>query len=327
MEDQQSAAGDLTGDAVEPAVAEVDESHSATTEDATSDAPKKTRTRRGLFAGRKRAGVAALPAAVAGGESPSTAIEDVTPGVSGEKSDEAPEAPAASDVASDESPGEPASSDEKASIETTAAGETAAASETADTEATADAGEADPEAPEATKTRRRLLAGKWAGVVAAAAAVLFVGSAAFAGATLQPYLTDRATAATKLKVAQAAANAITTLWTYTPENMDKLADRAAGYLSGDFGAQYRKFVDAIVGPNKQAKITNSTQVAGAAVESLDGSDAVVIVYTNTTSTSPLNKNIPSLKYLSYRLFMKRTNGHWLVTRMTTVTSLDLTPHV
>jgi Mce-associated membrane protein len=29
--------------------------------------------------------------------------------------------------------------------------------------------------------------------------------------------------------------------------------------------------------------------------------------------------------LSYRLFMKRVNGRWLVTRMTTVTSLDLTP--
>jgi Mce-associated membrane protein len=128
-----------------------------------------------------------------------------------------------------------------------------------------------------------------------------------------------------LKVAQTAATAITTLWTYTPENMDKLADRASSYLSGDFEAQYRKFVDAIVAPNKQAKITNSTQVTGAAVESLDDSNAVVIVYTNTTSTSPLNKNIPALKYLSYRLFMKRTDGRWLVTRMTTVTSLDLTP--
>ena len=175
------------------------------------------------------------------------------------------------------------------------------------------------------KTRRRWLAGKWAGIAAAVAALLFVGSAAFAGATLHPYLNDRATAATKLKVAQTAANAITTLWTYTPENMDKLADRASAYLSGDFEAQYRKFVDAIVAPNKQAKITNRTQVTGAAVESLDDSNAAVIVYTNTTSTSPLNKNIPALKYLSYRLFMKRTDGRWLVTRMTTVTSLDLTP--
>jgi Mce-associated membrane protein len=157
------------------------------------------------------------------------------------------------------------------------------------------------------------------------AAVLFVGSAGFAGAMVQPYLADRAVTETKLNVARTAANAITTLWTYTPENMDSLADRASAYLSGDFAAQYRKFVDAIVAPNKQAKITNSTQVTGAAVESLDDSNAVVIVYTNTTSTSPLSKNVPSLKYLSYRLFMKRSKSRWLVTRMTTITSLDLTP--
>lgn len=158
------------------------------------------------------------------------------------------------------------------------------------------------------------------------AAALFVGSAAFAGAAVQPYLSDRATAATKMKVARTAANAITTLWTYTPENMDTLADRASAYLSGDFEAQYRKFVDTIVAPNKQAKVTNHTVVTGAAVESLDDSTAAVIVYTNTTSTSPLTKNVPSLKYLSYRLFLKRTNNRWLVTRMTTITSLDLTPH-
>jgi Mce-associated membrane protein len=140
-------------------------------------------------------------------------------------------------------------------------------------------------------------------------------------------LADRATAATKLRVARAAANAITTLWTYTPDNMNTLADRAASYLSGDFGAQYREFVDGIVAPNKQAQITNNTEVTGAAVESLDDPNAVVIVFTNTTSTSPLTKNIPALKYLSYRLFMKRTDDRWLVTRMTTVTSLDVTPQL
>ncbi|MEE6179805.1 Mce protein [Mycobacterium sp. 050134] len=185
-----------------------------------------------------------------------------------------------------------------------------------------------PEAPaKRGRVRTKRLAGKWLPIAVALAAVLFVGSAAFAGATVQPYLTDRAAAATKMNVARTAANAITTLWTYTPENMDGLADRAAAYLSGDFEAQYRKFIDAIVAPNKQAKITNSTEVTGAAVESIDDSNAVVIVYTNTSSTSPLTKNIPSLKYLSYRLFMKRSGSRWLVTRMTTITSLDLTPHV
>ena len=191
-------------------------------------------------------------------------------------------------------------------------------------------GEADAEAPTATAdggVRARRPRGRGLAAAVLVAAVLFVGSAAFAGASVQPYLADRATVATKLRVARAAANAITTLWTYTPDNMNTLADRAATYLSGDFGAQYRKFLDGIVAPNKQAQITNNTEVTGVAVESLDDPNAVVIVFTNTTSTSPLTKNIPALKYLSYRLFMKRSNDRWLVTRMTTVTSLDVTPQL
>ena len=167
--------------------------------------------------------------------------------------------------------------------------------------------------------------GKWSAIAAGVAAALFIGSAAFAGATMQPYLTDRATVATKLNVARTAANAITTLWTYTPQNIDKLADRASQYLSGDFQAAYRKYLDALVAPNKQAQITNTTQVVGAAVESLSGTEATAIVYTNTASTSPSTKDVPSLKYLSYRLVLQRDHARWLVTKMTTITSLDLTP--
>jgi Mce-associated membrane protein len=173
--------------------------------------------------------------------------------------------------------------------------------------------------------RERRPVGKWSAIAAAAAAVLFVGSAAFAGSTVQPFLTDRAAAAVKLRVARTAANAITTLWSYSPENIDKLADRASQYLSGDFEATYRRYIDTLVAPNKQAQITNTTQVTGAAVESLAGSEASAIVYTNTVSTSPATKDVPSLKYLSYRLAMERVQSRWLVTKMTTVTSLDLTP--
>ena len=237
--------------------------------------------------------------------------------------------PAAGGLTADAVPGDTAEHDENTAAATEVApdpvGETDAADQTDDDAAESEADEPATAAEEGGRRHRRL-GGKSMAIAIVLAAVLFVGSAAFAGATMQPYLADRATAATKLKVARTAANAITTLWTYTPENMDRLADRAATYLSGDFEAQYRKFVDAIAAPNKQAKISNSTQVTGAAIESLDGANAVVIVYTNTTSTSPLTKNIPALKYLSYRLFMKRVNGRWLVTRMTTVTSLDLTPH-
>lgn len=173
--------------------------------------------------------------------------------------------------------------------------------------------------------RQRRPAGRSSIIAAAVAAVLFIGAAAFAGFSVQPYLIDRATVATKLRIARTAANAITTLWTYNPQNVDKLADRAAQYLSGDFEASYRKYIDAIAAPNKQAQITNTTEVTGAAVESLNGPDAIAVVYTNTTSTSPATKDIPSLKYLSYRLAMKRDHARWLVTKMTTITSLDLTP--
>lgn len=156
-------------------------------------------------------------------------------------------------------------------------------------------------------------------------AALFVAAGAFAGATVQPYLMDRAAVDTKLDIARTAAEAITTLWTYTPDDMDKLPDRSAKYLSGDFQDQYRKYVDAIAPTNKQAKVSNSTEVVGAAVESLTGPNATAIVYTNTTSKSPLTKDIPATKYLSYRMELTRDGSHWLVTKMTTVTSLDLTP--
>ena len=204
--------------------------------------------------------------------------------------------------------------------------------ETPDSESDDQSVDGDENADEATEAeepvlgfRERRPAGKWSTIAAAVAAALFVGSAAFAGAAVQPFLTDRATVATKLRIARTAANAITTLWSYTPENIDKLADRASQYLSGDFEATYRRYIDTLVAPNKQAQITNTTQVTGAAVESLAGSEASAIVYTNTVSTSPATKDVPSLKYLSYRLAMQRVQARWLVTKMVTVTSLDLTP--
>ena len=154
---------------------------------------------------------------------------------------------------------------------------------------------------------------------------LFVGAGAFAGAAVEPYLMERATVATKEQIARTAADAIATLWSYTPDDMDKLSERSARYLGGDFGVQYRRYVDAIEPTNKQAQVYSSTAVVAAAVESLRGSEATALVYTNTTSTSPNSNNIPSLKYLSYRLELQREGRDWRVTKMTTVTSLDLTP--
>jgi Mce-associated membrane protein len=205
-------------------------------------------------------------------------------------------------------------------------------------EATVEAAEESTSAPATEKRPRRkrpakprVTAREWFSrnkkTVAMASVAAFVGAGAFTGATVGPYLMDRATVATKLRIAKTAADAIDTLWSYTPEDMDKLPDRSARYLGGDFEDQYRKYVDAIAATNKQAKVTSSTKVVGAAVESLrpESNEATAIVYTNTTSTSPQSNNIPSMKYLSYRLELKRYGRDWRVTKMTTVTSLDLTP--
>ena len=189
---------------------------------------------------------------------------------------------------------------------------------------------AQPDAPLADNPVTQRRGGQWVArnkkvLAIVTSAGLFVAAGGFAAAAVQPYLVNRATVATKYQIAQRAADAITTLWSYTPEDMDTLSSRSAKYLGGDFEDQYRKFVDAIAATNKQAKVTSSTQVVGAGIESLNGDEATALVYTNTTSTSEQSNNIPSLQYLSYRLELKRYGRDWRVTRMTTVTSLDLTP--
>jgi Mce-associated membrane protein len=201
--------------------------------------------------------------------------------------------------------------------------EQAADEEPAD-EQSADEG---PEVEEAPVLVPHRPAGKRLKIAAAAAGVVFVGAAAFAGAMLEPYLADRALVHTKLDIARTAANAITTLWTYNPDNMEALPDRAAGYLGGDFANQYRKYIDAIVAPNKQAQVSNTTEVMGTAVETVTPTEATALVYTNSVATSPASKNIPSLRYLSYRLTLQRHDAKWLITRMSTVTSFDLTPQL
>lgn len=184
-------------------------------------------------------------------------------------------------------------------------------------------------APAGKPPTRRTSSRRGRSALAAASVAGFVLAGGFAGAAVQSYLIDRAAVATKLRIARTAADAITTLWSYTPDDMDRLPDRSAKYLGGDFEAQYRQYLDVIAPTNKQAKVTSITKVVGAGVESLRGEpqpdEATAIVYTNTTSTTPKNNNIPAMKYLSYRLEMRRYGRDWRVTRMTTITSLDLSP--
>jgi len=148
-------------------------------------------------------------------------------------------------------------------------------------------------------------AGRLLKIASVAVAVLFIAGGAFAGSTLQPYLADRAAVHTKFEITETAASAITTLWTYTPDDMDKLPERSAMYLGGDFAADYQRYIDAIVAPNKQGLVTNNTEVLGADVESLPPTEVTATVYTNSVATGPATEGISSLRYLSYRSAMKR----------------------
>ncbi|WP_304112490.1 mammalian cell entry protein [Mycolicibacterium bacteremicum] len=210
----------------------------------------------------------------------------------------------------------PATGERADVTDTAASGESADAAQAPDT--------ADDPAPVLVPHRPP---GRRVKVLATIGAAAFVGAAAFAGATAAPYLSDRAQVQVKLDIAGTAADAISTLWTYTPEDMESLPDRAAKYLGGDFQVEYRKYIDAIAAPNKQAQVSNNTQVLGTAVESVDADNASAIVYTNSVATSPVTKNIPSLRYLSYRLTMEKRGTDWLITQMNAITSLDLTPRL
>lgn len=199
-------------------------------------------------------------------------------------------------------------------------------SDEAETEPAEDAPDEDTSAEDVVLVPHRE-AGKRLTYFAAGAAAVFVAAAAFGGAMLQPYLADRALVATKLQVARTSADAITTLWTYNPDNIETLPDRAEKYLSGDFADQYRKLIDSLVPTNKQAQVTNNTEVMGTAVETISRDEATAIVYTNTVSTSPVTKNVPSLRYMSYRLVLHRTDGDWRITQMPALTQLDLSPQL
>jgi Mce-associated membrane protein len=176
-----------------------------------------------------------------------------------------------------------------------------------------------PAAPAARKPVGRRMA-----IATAVVATLFVAAGAFGGAMLQPYLADRALAQTKVEIARTATTAITTLFTYTPEDMDRLSARSAKYLGGDLKDSYAKQVDALVATNKQNQIHRNAQVVGAAVESVNGPTATAMVYANVTYTSAATKDAPKLFLVSYRLTMQRKGSDWVITNMPWITSKDLT---
>jgi Mce-associated membrane protein len=313
VEDQQPDSGDLTTGAW---------TDTETPADPSATPPR----RRGIFRRRRTraadstSGVPETPAEESA-EAPVTDAPKMPVG-------KAARAPRATTVDAEPESAPEADADAEPDVATEPDAESEAGAET-QPEAEPEAAEPEPPAPVVLVPHRpagtRLIA------AAVVAGVLFVGGSAFAGAMVQPYLAQRALDTTKIEIARTATAGITALWTYTPDDMSTLPERAGRFLGGDFANDYRKYIDAIVESNKQAQITNTTEVVGAAVESVTPAhvptEATALVYTNSVATSPVTKNIPSLRYLAYRLTMKRDGGDWLITRMSTITSFDLTPQL
>jgi predicted Ser/Thr protein kinase len=178
--------------------------------------------------------------------------------------------------------------------------------------------------PSPARRRGRISTGRAIAVLALPALIL-IAAIVFAVTTTRLHLADLAEADAKRAVVHDATEAVTTLWSYTPDDMDGLSERAGRYLTGDFQAQYLKFVSAIAEPSKQAHITSKADVVGAGVETLAGSEATAILYVNATSTSPATADKPSLKYFAYRMTMQKHDSRWLVSKMTTITSMDIEP--
>lgn len=197
-------------------------------------------------------------------------------------------------------------------------------------ESTSDAEESatestDPPAAPAGPSRSARLRAALPPVGLGAAATVFVAAAAAAGAAVQPYLADRALVDTKLAIARSASDAIRTLWTYTPETISSLPDRAAEYLTGDLAANYRKYIEAIEPRYIQAQVSLDSEVVGVAVSAVEDTDASALVYTNTSWSSPKTKDIPGLQYNAYQVALVRDGARWRVTALEPITNFTLTP--
>jgi Mce-associated membrane protein len=130
-------------------------------------------------------------------------------------------------------------------------------------------------------------------------AALFVGACAFSAAALHTSLTDRADDRHPARSRQ--ANTLAAIL------------RAVPQLPGSRNCTHQQ--------------ANITEVVGVAVESLHGADADPLVFTDTTATTPLTTDTPSLKYVAYRLSLTRQDRRWLVTTMATISFVDLTPEI
>ncbi|MFZ2178950.1 MAG: hypothetical protein WAW17_33960 [Rhodococcus sp. (in: high G+C Gram-positive bacteria)] len=116
----------------------------------------------------------------------------------------------------------------------------------------------------------------------------------------------------RAQVALAATDGAVAILSYSPDTVDADLAGAKDRLTGDFLDYYTKFTTDVVAPAaKEKNIATTATVPAAAVSSVDGSTAVVLVFVNQRTTTGGNQE-PSDSASSVRVQLTDVDGRWLI---------------
>lgn len=190
--------------------------------------------------------------------------------------------------------------------DTTEATNTTEATETVEsTEATDVASE-----PESSRTRSRVFA---FGVLPAIALVLLITAGVL---KWQEGRYDREDAA-RVETTQAARDIVTRMLSYEPDRVDQQLAAAADGLTGSFRETYTRMSNDIVIPRaKENNISAVTTVPGAAVESVEQDQAVVMLFVNQQVS--VGGAAPTDSLSTARVTLDKVGDRWLVSEFETV---------
>lgn len=146
-----------------------------------------------------------------------------------------------------------------------------------------------------------------------AAVVMVAAVATVATMYFTVHQDDQATnAATEREVTTAAETGTAALLSYAPQTLDGDLAKGRTHLTGQFLKYYGEFTDKVVKPAaKDNQITTRALVSRAAVESLSGDSATVLVFVNQSTTSK-DKPEAELTSSSVRVGMQHEGGKWLI---------------
>lgn len=116
----------------------------------------------------------------------------------------------------------------------------------------------------------------------------------------------------RAQVVRVASDGAAALLSYKPDTVDADLAAAKERLTGDFLDYYNKFTTEVVVPAaKEKKVATTAKVPGAAVSSVDGSTAVVLLFVNQSTTTGESKEATE-SASSVRVQLTEVDGRWLI---------------